>query len=163
MEQLNPIPRAVIRIHRAVKQFTSPPPLMTPLPPPQHVVLQHMFTLMAIEPTFSGKSCWMNRLLIRAKTMINPQPECIIWCYKRWQSLLSELQSTIKNILFMQGLLENRNDDSLIDTRYPNLIVIDDLMRDATNSKDVCELFIEGSHHRNISVACILQNGFSKG
>ena len=73
------------------------------------------------------------------------------------------MQSTIKNILFMQGLLENRNDDSLIDTRYPNLIVIDDLMRDATNSKDVCALFIEGSHHRNISVACILQNGFSKG
>jgi hypothetical protein len=37
-------------------------------------------------------------------------------------------------------------------------------MRDAsTNSKDVSELFVEGSHHRNISVACILQNGFSKG
>jgi hypothetical protein len=57
----------------------------------------------------------------------------------------------------------NLNDDSFIDTGYPSLIVIDDLMRDATNSKDVCELFVEGSHHRNISVACILQNGFSKG
>ena len=61
------------------------------------------------------------------------------------------------------SLPENLNDDSYIDTRYPSLIVIDDLMRDATNSKDVCELFVEGSHHRNISVACILQNGFSKG
>jgi hypothetical protein len=54
---------------------------------------------------------------------------------------------------------ENLNDDSFIGTRYPSLIVIDDLMRDATNSKDVCELFVEGSHHINISVACILQNG----
>ncbi|CAG2258132.1 unnamed protein product [Mytilus edulis] len=36
-------------------------------------------------------------------------------------------------------------------------------MRDVTNSKDVCELFVEGSHHRNLSVACILQNAFSKG
>jgi hypothetical protein len=36
-------------------------------------------------------------------------------------------------------------------------------MRDATNSKDVCELFVEGSHHRNLSVACIMQNAFSKG
>jgi hypothetical protein len=116
---------------------------------------------MAIGPTFSEKSCWMNRLLIRAKTMINPPPERIIWCYKRWQPLFSEMQSTIKNIIFMQGLPENLNDDSFIDTRYPSLIVIDDLMRDATNSKDVCELFVEGSHHRNISVACILQNGFS--
>jgi len=55
------------------------------------------------------------------------------------------------------------NDESFIDTRYPSLIVIDDLMRDATNSKDVCELFVEGSHHRNISVTCIMQNAFSKG
>jgi hypothetical protein len=70
----------------------------------------------------------------------------------------------IKNILFLQGFPENLNDDSFIDTRYPSLIVIDDLMRDAsTNSKDVCELFVEGSHHRNISVACILQKGVSKG
>jgi hypothetical protein len=69
--------------------------------------------------------------------------------------LFSEMQSMIKNILFLQGLLENLNDDSFIDTRYPSLIVIDDLTRDATNSKDVCELFVEGSHHRNISVACI--------
>ena len=73
------------------------------------------------------------------------------------------MQFTIQNILFLQSLPENLNDDSYIDTRYPSLIVIDDLMRDATNSKDVCELFVEGSHHRNISVACILQNGFSKG
>jgi hypothetical protein len=27
----------------------------------------------------------------------------------------------------------------------------------------VCELFVEGSHHRNLSVACIMQNAFSKG
>ena len=49
---------------------------------------------------------------------------------------------------------------NFIDSRNPSLIVIDDLMRDATNSKDVCERFVEGSHHRNISVACIMQNAF---
>ncbi|CAG2208220.1 unnamed protein product [Mytilus edulis] len=62
-------------------------------------------------------------------------------------------QSTIS-----AGLPENLNDDSFIDSRYPSLIILDDLMRDVTNSKDVCELFVEGSHHRNLSVACILQN-----
>ena len=118
--------------------------------------------MMLAGPTGSGKTCWMKQLLERANTMINPPPERIIWCYTRWQPLFSEMQSRIKNILFLQGLHENLNDDSFIDTRYPSLIVIDDLMRDATNSKDVCELFVEGSHHSNISVACILQNGFSK-
>ena len=143
-----------------------PPRSQAYLPPPPQVVLQHPFTLMAIGPTFSGKSCWVNRLLIHAKTMINPPPERIIWRFKRCrQPLFSEMQSTTKNIIFMQDLPENLNDDSFTDTRYPSIIVIDDLMivRDATNSKDVCELFVEGSRHRNISVACILQNGFSKG
>jgi hypothetical protein len=50
----------------------------------------------------------------------------------------------------MQCMPANLNDDSFIDTGYPSLIVIDDLMRDAKNSKDVCEIFVEGSHHRNI-------------
>jgi hypothetical protein len=34
---------------------------------------------------------------------------------------------------------------------------------DATNSKDVCDFFVEGSHHRNLSIVCIMQNAFSKG
>ena len=77
---------------------SSPPPPSPSLPPPQQqlsqrskVVLQHPFTLMTIGSTFSGNSCWMNKLLSRAKTMINPPPERIIWCYKRWQSLFSEM------------------------------------------------------------------------
>ena len=36
-------------------------------------------------------------------------------------------------------------------------------MKDATQDKDVCELFIEGAHHRNLSVICIMQNLFNKG
>jgi hypothetical protein len=52
----------------------------------------------------------------------------------------SDYTGISKNRLFLQGLSENMNDDSFIDTRYPSVIAIDDLMRDATNSKDVCEL-----------------------
>jgi hypothetical protein len=67
--------------------------------------------------------------------------------------MFSEMQRTITNIIFLQGLPENLNDESFKYTIHPSLIVIDDLIRDTTNSKDVCELFVEGSHHRNISVA----------
>ena len=65
--------------------------------------------------------------------------------------------------MFVQGILEQLNDETFIDSKYPSLMVIDDLMKDATNSKDVCELFVEGSHHINISVACIMLNAFSRG
>ncbi|CAG2214066.1 unnamed protein product [Mytilus edulis] len=150
------------------KEGSMPPPPPPPQKgnspqPPHNVILHHPFTMMLAGPTGSGKTFWMKTLLERARTMITPSPERIIWCYKRWQPLFSEMQQNIKNILFVQGLPENLNDDSFIDSRFSSLIILDDLMRDATNSKDVCELFVEGSHHRNLSVACIMQNAFSKG
>ena len=36
-------------------------------------------------------------------------------------------------------------------------------MKDATNTSDICDLFTEGSHHRNLSVICLLQNMYYKG
>ena len=42
-------------VYPPISQAYTPPPRAPP--PPQQVVLQHPFTLMAIGPTFSGKSC----------------------------------------------------------------------------------------------------------
>ena len=36
-------------------------------------------------------------------------------------------------------------------------------MRDATRNSDICELYTEGSHHRNLSVICLLQNIYHHG
>jgi len=43
----------------------------------------------------------------------------------------------------------------------PCLIILDDLLNNAY-SKEVCDLFTKGSHHRNISVILITQNHFHK-
>ena len=42
------------------------------------------------------------------------------------------------------------------------MYVLDDLMSDASESQTVCNLFIEGSHHLNISVFYLMQNAFYK-
>jgi len=42
------------------------------------------------------------------------------------------------------------------------LVIIDDLLKDVY-SKQVCDLFTRGSHHRNISVILITQNVFHQG
>ena len=36
-------------------------------------------------------------------------------------------------------------------------------MKDATTNSDICDLYTEGSHHRNLSVICLLQNMYYKG
>jgi hypothetical protein len=44
----------------------------------------------------------------------------------------------------------------------PSLIILDDLLIEAY-SREVCDLFMNGSHHRNLSVILITQNLFHQG
>ena len=150
-----------------------PPPLSDPPPPlPSDIVesdssketfaFQHPFTMIVAGPTMSGKSTWIKELLLHNTALISPPPDRIIWIYKRWQPLYDELRMKIPTIEFTQGLIDIKS-DTYINSKVRTLIIIDDLMKDATQDKDVCELFIEGAHHRNLSVICIMQNLFNKG
>ena len=68
------------------------------------------------------------------------------------------MQRTISNMEFVQGISTKDKD-----SRYPSLYIFDDLMKDATKDENICELYMEGSHHRNLSVICLLQNLYNKG
>ena len=83
--------------------------------------------------------------------MIVPAPEKIIWCYGEWQPIYA----TIPGVEFVDGL--NFPTQSV----HKTMIVLDDLMMNT--NKSVAELFIKGSHHRDISVIYVTQNLFHKG
>ena len=142
------------------KMMQHPPP--PPPPPPPHTTLVHLFTLMAVGPTACGKTTWVFQLLERIQ-MIEPTPRRIMYFYKHWQPLYDEMLQKVPHVEFTRGLPHNVRDDDFFDTRYPTLIVLDDQMRDAVQSGEVCELFTEGSHHRNLSVICLMQNLFHRG
>ena len=109
-------------------------------------------------PTASGKTSWIKRLLENSNTMIAPPPEIIVWFYKRWQPMYTEMGKTIPNIQFIQGIEDKQND-----SKQPCIYIYDDLMRDATQNGDVCEIYTEGSHHNNLSIICLMQNLYYKG
>ena len=44
----------------------------------------------------------------------------------------------------------------------PTLVILDDFMEEASQSKDVCAMVTRGSHHRSMSVIITLQNFFYK-
>ncbi len=77
--------------------------------------------------------------------------------------MYAEMAKTIPNLSFIEGIPTNLHDETFIDSRFPHLIVFDDLMKDATKSGEVCELYTEGAHHRNLSVISLMQNLFNKG
>ena len=67
-----------------------------------------------------------------------------------------------KSIRFERGVPELSEDLCEINARYNNIIILDDLMAEATDSPVVSRLFTQG-RHRNASVILLLQNMFPKG
>ena len=66
-----------------------------------------------------------------------------------------------KSIRFERGLPDLSEDLCEINPRYNNIIILDDLMAEATDSPVVSRLFTQG-RHRNASVILLLQNMFPK-
>ncbi len=114
---------------------------------------KHPFTMVVAAPTGFGKSHWISKLQKHRTTMIDLSPQRIMYLYKCWQPLYGKMRETIPEIESMEGLPYNIQGDSFLDPKVRNLIVIDDLVADSGRVK---ELFTEGSHHRNLSVICLL-------
>ena len=97
--------------------------------------------------TGAGKTCFILDV-IRYK-LIHPFPKNIYYMYKIRQPFMDQ----INNINFIEGL-----DFNAIDTNKPSMLVIDDLV--LSTNKAVAEMFILGSHHRQISIFFLTQNLF---
>ena len=97
--------------------------------------------------TGAGKTHFILNM-IRHK-LIHPFPKNIYYMYKIRQPFMDRMD----NIKFIEGL-----DFDAIDTRKPSLLVIDDLI--LSTNKNVAEMFILGSHHKQISIFFLTQNLF---
>jgi hypothetical protein len=93
--------------------------------------------------------------------MFVPAPERIVWIFGEWQPLYDILQARPSNIEFINGLPPNLYES--ISPRPRNLVILDDQMSEAGDSKELSQLFTKGSHHRNLSIIYITQNMFDKG
>ena len=60
----------------------------------------------------------------------------------------------------MNGLPESLCDDVLLPPEKNNLLIIDDLMNDASNNLEVQNVFTKYVHHRNLSCIHLVQNLF---
>ena len=85
--------------------------------------------------------------------MVDPPPSKIVYCYGEYQRLFDEYRS---RVTFNRGL-PNLED---FDGSESVLLIIDDTMNEM--DEPVANLFTKGSHHRNVSVAFLVQNLFHK-
>ena len=119
----------------------------------------HPASILVSGPSHSGKTCFVIACL--KHSLIQPVPSRIIWFYKEWQPAYEELKESLPTIEFVEGIDENLLEGIRVSER--NLVVIDDLMTRAGDSKRVSALFTQESHHRNLTVIFIVQNLFYQG
>ena len=95
--------------------------------------LQHPFTSLhrRVETWF------VKNLLENREQWISRAPQRIMWIYGQWQTLYPEMQGIIE---FVKGIPVNIEDEQFLNPTIRNLIVIDDLMSEASNDKRICDL-----------------------
>jgi hypothetical protein len=110
----------------------------------------------------SGKSSFAFKLLKHRAEMMTPCPQRIVWLYSQDQPLYREVKKAIPNVEFIEGLPDNLDGD-FFDREVVNFCIIDDLMTECAGNKSVTKLFCQTSHHKNVSLMYLIQNGFYRG
>lgn len=113
------------------------------------------FTCLISGPSGCGKSEFAIRLIENSTKVISPPPQKIIWCYGTYQRRFE----TLSNIDFIEGM----PDLTMFDGRSHILLILDDLMLDASKDQTVTKLFTQISHHMNVSILYLTQNLFQEG
>lgn len=104
--------------------------------------------------TGAGKTEFI--LAVIRQKLVEPMPKNIFYMYNVDQPFMKTWnQQEPVPIKFIKGL----NFDEM-DTSEPSLLVIDDLI--LSNNQSVAEMFILGSHHRQVSTFFLTQNLFPK-
>jgi hypothetical protein len=123
-----------------------------------NITLQHPSRFIIYGPSGSGKSSFVEKILLYQNNLFGFDFEKIIYCsgqvfpnfdYVNNRKMI-KTQTLDKNILMS------------IDENKKNIIIIDDNMHVMTNDILISDLFTKISHHKNITVVLILQNLFPK-
>ena len=124
-----------------------------------HIPLVHPSTILVAGPTGSGKTVFVRKLI--TENMIYPFPTRIVIVFSEWQKEYEMLKWQLPSIEFLKGPVSPELYESFKPSE-PNMLVLDDQMTESSNTGEIEKYFVQGAHHRNLTVVFIVQNLFSK-
>ena len=119
----------------------------------------HPCTIQISGPIGCCKTRFVRQVL--ANRLIEPFPTRLIWVYGEWPEDYEALRALYPHIEFVHGWRESLYDSIRFDES--NLLVLDDQMREASDSKQLARLFTKGLRYRNLSIIYLVQNVYDKG
>lgn len=112
--------------------------------------------------TQSGKTSFVVRLIDHADVMFTEIPRRIMYCYGAWQNAYESL-AKLTNITMHEGVPTRATIDEFSFDKVPTLLILDDLLADIVNNKEVQHYVTVMSHHNNMSIIMLMQSIFPKG
>ena len=100
-----------------------------------------------------GRSgCGKTYFLINAlcNDMLSPKPDRVVLVYGEDQPAYRKLEQKYPHLELIKGSLAKSLYEKF-NSNENNLLILDDQMLDASNSTDLGSLFVQGSHHKNLS------------
>jgi hypothetical protein len=121
------------------------------------------FTCLIGGSPMSGKSTFVKRLLEQRWKLIDNEFDYLLWCYGQRTAMIDSLQNQTLGIptTVLNGLPSSFSD--YIQPQKRGLVILDDLMATAGESKEVTDLFCNKVQHANLSVILLMQNLFYHG
>ena len=96
------------------------------------------------------------RRLIENRDFLFERPvDRIVWCYGHYQEMFKS--PSLKDVQFVQGF----NPTDFEDNAVPTLVIIDDLMAELAECKELVSMFTK-NRHLNITTVFLTQNMFFK-
>ena len=112
--------------------------------------------LVVAGPSHAGKTVFTLKLLDKRHELFKDRINRVIWCYGIYQPELNqELQQ--RNFITRKGILP------VDELQRHDILVLDDLLKERKDSKDVTDLFTIKAHHEQCFIMFVTQNLFPPG
>lgn len=109
-----------------------------------------------VGPSHCGKTTFTLQLLDRRHEVFNCSINRVIWCYGIYDTNLNTMLKH-KGYIQHEGIISSSN------IQANDIIVLDDLLNESNNSKDVTDMFTRAAHHKPCFIIFIMQNLFPPG
>jgi len=107
------------------------------------------FSCLIVGPSGCGKTYFVKNVLESCEHAMNIVPENIVWIYTSFQPMYSELQRLNKKIKFVEGLPDSFGDENLFPPDQKHLIILDNVIFQASDHPDVLKIFTQYHHQRH--------------
>lgn len=118
-------------------------------------------SILVVGSSGCGKTVFVDHLLQQIKDHFDNPIQKVLYCHGVWQDRFESMQQ--RGIEFHDGLPSDDLGTVFPPSKRPALLILDDMMLDASNDRKVLDLFTKESHHKNITVIYICQDMFPPG